>query len=90
MTQMLPEYLCLLFSFPQNLPSMASCGECALFLTPCPAGSFCKYLMNCVYMCTVAALNPKYYLSYYYYYYLLQFSNHSVAVVLTLVTNKNI
>ena len=27
--------------------------------------------------------------NYYYYYYLLQLSCHSVAVVLTLVTNKN-
>jgi len=31
--------------------------------------------------------NAGYY--YYYYYYLLQLSFHSVAVVLTLVTNKN-
>jgi len=30
-----------------------------------------------------------YYYYYYYYYYLLQLSCHSVAVVITLVTNKN-
>ena len=30
-----------------------------------------------------------YYYYYYYYYYLLQLSFHSVAVVLTLATNKN-
>jgi hypothetical protein len=94
MTSMLREYLCLPPSFPQNILSTASCGESALFLTYCPASSFCSCLINCVYMCTVAALNTKYYLSYYYYYYyyyyyLLQLSFHSVAAVLTLVTNKN-
>jgi len=31
----------------------------------------------------------SYRVGYYYYYYLLQLSFHSVAVVLTLVTNKN-
>ena len=30
-----------------------------------------------------------YYYYYYYYYYLLQLSFHSVAVIFTLVTNKN-
>jgi hypothetical protein len=89
MKPMLPEYLCLPSSFPQNLPSMVSCGKSALFLTYCPASSFCWYLMNCVYMYTVAAPNTKYYLSYYYYYSLLQLSFRSVAAVLTLVTNKN-
>ena len=34
-------------------------------------------------------LHLKIYYYYYYYYYLLQLSFHSVAVVLTLVTNKN-
>ena len=34
-------------------------------------------------------LHIYYYYYYYYYYYLLQLSFHSVAVVLTQVTNKN-
>jgi len=34
------------------------------------------------------AFSPDYYY-YYYYYYLLQLNFHSVAAVLTLVTNKN-
>jgi len=34
-------------------------------------------------------LDGLYYYYYYYYYYLLQLSFHSVAVVLTLVTNTN-
>jgi len=33
--------------------------------------------------------DDDYYYYYYYYYYLLQLSFHSVAAVLTLVTNKN-
>ena len=32
---------------------------------------------------------PGHYYYYYYYYYLLQLSFHSLAVVLTIVTNKN-
>ena len=34
-------------------------------------------------------MKGRYYYYYYYYYYLVQLNFHSVAVVLTLVTNKN-
>jgi len=37
----------------------------------------------------VSVFNLYYYYYYYYCYYLLQLSFHSVAVVLTLITNKN-
>ena len=43
----------------------------------------------CTHFSSITKSNRDYYYYYYYYYYLLQLSFHSVAVVLTLVTNKN-
>jgi hypothetical protein len=93
MTPMLPEYLCPLFLFPQNFSSMASCGECVVLLTYCTAGSFCKCLMNSVYMCSVAALNTKILFVILLLLLLLLFTAFEFAlgaVVLILVINKHL